>query len=61
MLIYLTNRKGRDILLPEKEEMHVTLERKPAMTLLTELVGEPVQAHCQIDEVPRCRFTVANA
>ena len=32
-----------------------------AETLLTELVGESVQAHCHIDGVPRCLFTVANA
>ena len=32
-----------------------------AETLLTELAGVPVQAHCHIDGVPRCSFTVANA
>ena len=32
-----------------------------AETLLTEVVGESVQAHCHIGEVPRCRFTVAPA
>ena len=30
-------------------------------TLLTELVGVPVQEHCDYDGVPRCCFTVANA
>jgi predicted ArsR family transcriptional regulator len=30
-------------------------------TLLTELVGVPVQEHCEYDGVPRCCFTVANA
>jgi predicted ArsR family transcriptional regulator len=32
-----------------------------AETLLTELVGVPVQEHCNYDRVPRCSFTVANA
>src|SRR6266849_5924117 len=32
-----------------------------AETLLTELVGVPVQEHCEYDGVPRCCFTVANA
>ena len=30
-------------------------------TLLTELVGVPVQKHCDYDGVPRCSFTIANA
>jgi len=30
-----------------------------AETLLTELVGVPVQEHCEYDGVPRCSFTVA--
>jgi predicted ArsR family transcriptional regulator len=30
-----------------------------AETLLTELVGVPVQEHCEYDRVPRCSFTVA--
>jgi predicted ArsR family transcriptional regulator len=29
-----------------------------AETLLTELVGVPVQEHCEYDGVPRCSFTV---
>jgi hypothetical protein len=32
-----------------------------AETLLTELVGVPVQEHCNYGRVPRCFFTVANA
>jgi predicted ArsR family transcriptional regulator len=32
-----------------------------AETLLTELVGVPVQEHCEYDGVPRCCFTVVNA
>ena len=32
-----------------------------AETLLTELVGVPVQKHCDYDGVPRCCFTVPNA
>jgi predicted ArsR family transcriptional regulator len=32
-----------------------------AETLLTELVGVPVQEHCDYDGLPRCCFTVANA
>jgi predicted ArsR family transcriptional regulator len=31
-----------------------------AETLLTELVGVPVQEHCDYGEVPRCCFTVPN-
>lgn len=30
-------------------------------TLLTELVGVPVQEHCSYDGIPRCSFTVARA
>jgi predicted ArsR family transcriptional regulator len=30
-----------------------------AETLLTELVGVPVQEHCDNAEIPRCRFTIA--
>ena len=32
-----------------------------AETLLTEVVGVPVQADCHLGEVPRCCFTVAHA
>jgi predicted ArsR family transcriptional regulator len=32
-----------------------------AETLLTELVGVPVREHCETAEIPRCRFTVAQA
>lgn len=32
-----------------------------AETLLTELVGVPVQEHCNYDGVPRCCFTVPNS
>lgn len=32
-----------------------------AETLLTDLVGVPVQEHCEYDGVPRCSFTIANA
>ena len=31
-----------------------------AETLLTELIGVPVQEHCDYDGVPRCCFTVPN-
>ena len=31
-----------------------------AETLLTELVGVPVQEHCNYNGIPRCFFTVAN-